>query len=525
MADKLLVCISAEQATVGLARNGKLGRCQTFGNDDAGFEAFDRYLASLRNVPVHVMVDVVEEDYRFELLPHASGRDRAELIERRLRQLYRNTSFCAALLQGRDAGKRRDDQYLFFALTNPDTVNGWLTLIRGHDLPVAGVYLLPIIAQGLVQKLAAETPNLLLVSRHSSGLRLSFFRQGKLRISRLTRVDTADTRGRVAAYTEEIANTRLYLHALRVMTLDEHLSVVVLDRDGSLAGLEQSVARDISNAQAALLGNADIATRAGVPDAILRDLPDALYLHFLGLHPPVGNLAPEPVTERFQIYQLRRALYATAAIVGVATLAWTVMNAYQIYDLRSQRELAMSQTADYQRRYQDVTRMFPASPTSADNLVLAVQTAERLRATQHSPEPAMMVVSRVFEQYPGVFLKSFGWKYDLHDFDTGGQRSGAPASAPPPGPPSAPGTASGRRHSAFIEAEIRPFEGDYRMALDAINGFAEALRQDAAVADVKVVGLPLNVSPSTALSGSTAESVTRATTAPFRLHVVFKPLS
>jgi hypothetical protein len=65
MADKLLVCISAEQAAVAISRNGRLGRCRTFRNDDQGREVFDRFLAGIHNVPVHVMVDVVEEDYRF----------------------------------------------------------------------------------------------------------------------------------------------------------------------------------------------------------------------------------------------------------------------------------------------------------------------------------------------------------------------------------------------------------------------------------------------------------------------------
>ena len=238
MADKLLICISAELASVALARNGKLGRCRTFRNDEQGRQAFDQFLAGIHNVPVHVMADVVEEDYRFELLPHARGRDRTELTERRLRQLYRNTPYCAAVLQGRDSGKRRDDQYLFIALINPDLVDTWITQIRSHDLPVAGVHLLPVVAEPLCQKIAPATPNLLLVARHTAGLRLTFFRHGKLRISRLTRVDTVDPTARVNAFTEEVANTRLYLHAMRVMTLDEHLTVVVLDRDGSLAGLE-----------------------------------------------------------------------------------------------------------------------------------------------------------------------------------------------------------------------------------------------------------------------------------------------
>jgi hypothetical protein len=519
MADKLLICVNAEQSMVSVSHNGKLGACQSFRNDDEGTQSFDRFVAGLKSMPALVMVDVIEEDYRFELLPHATGRDRAELVSRRLRQLYRNTAFCSSWAQGRDSGKRRDDQYLFFALTNPDIVNGWLGILRAHELPVVGVFLLPIVAQALAQKLAPATTNLLLVSSHVSGIRLTFFRQGNLRISRLTRVEIADSRGR-AAYTEEIANTRLYLHALRVMTLDEHMNVLILDRDGSLAGLEQSVAREVSNAQATLLTVADIVGGTGVPEAIVRDVPDALYLHFLGQHPPLGNLAPEPITERFQIYQLRRALYATAGIIGTFTFAWAATNFYRIYDLRSQQALAASQTAEQQRRYQEVTRGFPAIPTSADNLVHTVQVAEQLKTAKRNPEPAMIALSRALERFPSVWLKGFGWKYAVRDFDTGGTtRSGNTAST---ATPAATGARSLRRQSAYVEAEIRPFAGDYRRALDEIASFAETLQQDPVIADVEVVELPLNVSPTMALSGSTTEATIRATSAPFKLNVSFK---
>jgi hypothetical protein len=517
MADKLLICISATQATVALARAGKLGPCRVFRNDEQGREGFDRYLSGLGAVPVHVMADAVEEDYRFELLPHASGRDRTELLDRRLRQLYRNTPYCSAVLQGRDAGKRRDDQYLFMALINPDFIDGWLGIVRAQELPIAGVYLLPVVAEPLSQKLAPDTANVLLVSRHSAGLRLTFLRQGKLRISRLTRADSLDSAGRVQAFTEEIANTRLYLHSLRVMTLDEHLSVLVLDRDGSLAGLEQAVAREVSNAQAIRIGNAEIAAAGAVPARVVEDEPDALYLHFLGLQPKFGNLAPDPVTEQFQIYQLRRALYATAAIAGGVSIAWVALNAYQIYDLRSQQERAVSQAADFQRRYQEVTRHFPATPTSADTLVAAVQTAQRLRSLTNTPEAAMIAVSRTLEQFPNFQLKSFGWRYGARDFDldTAARRPDEPAKPPP-------GAAASRKQSAYIEAEIKPFAGNYRSALDTIARFADTLRSDPLVAEVTVVALPLNLSPTTALSGSTAETVDRPTAAPFRLHLVLK---
>jgi len=519
MADKLVICVTAEQATLAVSHNGRLGPCRSFRNDDQGNESLDHYLAALKRMPVLVMVDAVEEDYRFEMLPHASGRDRAELLDRRLRQLYRNTAFCSYLAQGRDAGKRRDDQYLFFALTNTDLVNNYLAIIRAHDLPVAGVFLLPIVAQALVQKFAPAINNLLLVSRHRAGMRLTFFRQGKLRISRLTRVDSADP-GR-ATYAEEIANTRLYLHALRVMTLDEHMHVVILDRDGSLAGLEQSVAREVSNAQATLLNAADIVAATGAPESVVRDAPEALFMHYLGLHPAMGNLAPEPVTEQYQLLQLRRALYATAGIVALVSIAWGAMNAYQIYDVRAQVTLAANQTADYQRRYQEVTRGFPAIPTSTDNLVLAVQTAERLQGARRNPEAAMIAVSRAFERYPNVWLKSFGWKYAVRDLESEASANPTDGAQPAAGTP-VPGAQNLRRQTAFIDAEIQPFAGDYRRALDEINSFVETLKQDPTIAEVRVVKLPLNVSPNMALSGSTADAGPRATSAPFRLHLRFK---
>jgi hypothetical protein len=115
-------------------------------------------------------------------------------------------------------------------------------------------------------------------------------------------------------------------------------------------------------------------------------------------------------------------------------------------------------------------------------------------------------------------VKSFGWKYAPRDFET--DASARRAEAPPP---VAPQPTSGRRQSSFVEAEIHPFDGDYRVALDSISRFAEALRQDPAVAEVRIASLPLNVSPTMSLSGSTSDSPTRGGTAPFRLNLVFKP--
>src|SRR5262245_27931472 len=145
MAEKLLVAVSAQNATAARWRGSRLTECQQFGNDAGGLAAFREYLAAVPDAPAYVMVDAVEEDYRFETLPHALGPDRAQMAARKLKQHYRNTPYMTAWRIGRDTGKRRDDRYLFSALTNPEIVTDWLEAIVARGLPVSGVYLLPLV--------------------------------------------------------------------------------------------------------------------------------------------------------------------------------------------------------------------------------------------------------------------------------------------------------------------------------------------------------------------------------------------
>src|SRR6266545_4345746 len=150
MREKLLICISALQASAAYWRTGKIVQLEQFPHDEAGLAGFREFLAPHGNVPAFVMVDAVEEDYRFETLPHATGSDRTQMVTRKLRQHYRNTPYIGAWLQGRDSGKRRDDRYLFAALTNPDIPGDWLKIVNAQELPLAAVYLLPMISAGLL---------------------------------------------------------------------------------------------------------------------------------------------------------------------------------------------------------------------------------------------------------------------------------------------------------------------------------------------------------------------------------------
>ena len=269
MAEKLLLVISAQGATAASWRGGRIVETRSFPNNEAGQAAFKEFLTAFTNVPVHIVVDAIEEDYRFETLPHAFGRDRADMVSRKLKQHYRNTPYMSATLLGRDTGKRRDDRFLFTSLTNPELINDWLQAVLARGLPVGGIYLLPMLSGTLVEKLGVKAPRLLLVFQRAGALRLTFFRDRQFRLSRLTRGEGGRSENRVRFYSEEISNTRLYLHALRTMTLDEQLTVLMMDRTDELAEVAATIKSENPSLEIVRVGRREISSRVGIPDALL----------------------------------------------------------------------------------------------------------------------------------------------------------------------------------------------------------------------------------------------------------------
>lgn len=519
MANKLLICISITGATVARWRGGRLTDCAVFDSDPEGIAAFREYAAASGQIPALVIVDAIEEDYRFETLPHASGTDSAQMVERKLRQHYRNSPFSAALLIGRDSSKRRDDRFLFSALTNPDIVAPWLAVLAEIKMPVGGVFLLPMVISNLVTDMKNRPTNLLVVATHPAGIRLTFFREGAFRLSRLSRANTADdAQGR--AILDEVSNTRLYLHALRAATLDESVTVLLLDHADTQVAAERAISEDNPNLKCIRFGRTDLAERIKL-DASLIDLsPANIYLRLLATQTPANNLAPVTVTASYRRYRLRRQLYAASAGVLAVGMAWAGFNLAQYLSVTDDIGQAAQRTARVNAQYQEATKQFPEAPTTADNLKRGIELADKLRASARTPEQFLVVVSRALDASPEISLLELGWQYRPVEYEvTGGTATNQPAR-----PAERPGTGAGsqRMQSGLLSGQIRDFKGDFRGAIASIHALAERLKKDPEVESVRIAQLPLNASPTLALSGNTADSPAKSGTAEFKMIVILK---
>jgi len=460
------------------------------------------------------MVDSVDEDYRFETLPHTTGRDRVEMVARKLRQLYRGTTYYSYSLEERGAGKRKDDRYLFAALTDPELLSPWLRGIEANALPVAGVYPLPMVSAFLIERLRLKHSNLLIVTKNNAGVRQTFFKDLKFRISRLTPLrDAAEVADQF--YADEVSNTRMYLDALTVTHVDDTLQVVIIDQNDSLAGLPAAIARGRPNMQCHLVTRADIVSRLGIAPAELEGSADTLHLHLLGESKPPINFAPRQVTGGFQRYLGRRWVYRASAATLAGAMIWSGVNTFELMQLDELTANLRRQTQDFHARYQQVTVQFPQAPTTAENLRQTVELAAQIKASLRTPDAMFLVVSHALDALPQIQLTRIAWYYGRHPAALDASRSQAPATSLEA---LDPGT---RVQSAVVRAEIRPFNGDYKAAMGLINAFAAQLATEGMVAEVRAVRLPLNVSSDAGLSGSTMAASDR-NSAEFEFAIVFK---
>lgn len=522
MFSKIVLCAFPNRLSAGLWRMGRLVSCQVFANDERGLNEFRGFLQRHPHVPAFLIADVVEEDYRIETLPHTTGNGRRALLERKLGQIYRNTSYRAAQPVGREQSARRDDIFLLVALNNPENVYPWILAMEEQHTPLAGVYLLPMVSQFLLNRLKLSDPNLLLVDRQVSGLRQTFFQNGQLRVSRLVPDGAAPEASLAQQHLAETEKTRLYLLSQRLIAPNTKLSLLILTSDGAGEELCRTVGQRLG-VECLSLAYDKLAGHIGLGAQALREAPELLYMQLVAKGQVPVNLAPAGQTRNYLIHRLRRG-------IGVATVATlfggvtvSALNFMDTLEFRAQFDSARQQTVQFEQRYSEVARDFPVTPMAGGDLKIAVEMHQTLVRNNRTPQRLMAVTSAALEATPEIQLQRLRWRYtdDLNVKDevvVNGQRS-APSAA-------AGGAAGVLREIGFVDGEISHFSGDYRAAMDSVQRLADHLRKDARVESVLVVQQPVNVNAYANLQGSTFDAQNRqAPAATFKLKVVLKAVT
>lgn len=501
MPAKIVLSITSRNASIALCDRGALREYRVHEEEAAALASLHQTLSQHPDTPIDIMVDTAEEEFRAEQLPRVHGLARREMVQRKLAQFFRTASYRASWPLGPAGDKRGDELHVFAALSASEFLRPFVEAIQARQAPLAGIYLFAQATQTLVAHLKWRGA-VLVVSSQQAGLRQSLFLNGRLRISRLAAID-ADTltAQRVA---EEIEKSRLFLYNSRVLPRETPLRIVVLDPADQLADTARLVPTE-AGIGCEVVGAARLRSLTGLPPNLLPRDAQSLHLYLIGRYRPAQNFAPARLTGVHLTHRVRFGLYAASiAIAGIGAI-WGVVNLFVASSAADETLSTRNQAAHYRAAYDAAAKQFPSAPTGAEQMRQAVEGTAKLRGLARTPEAFLVNLSQGMSGFPKIALNRISWKADGTPDST---RNAAPA----------PG------EQAEIDAEIRPFNGDYRSALQLIEQFAAALRARPGMAEVTVAKLPLNLDPGATLSGSARETMdTRELSARFTLALRWSP--
>jgi hypothetical protein len=474
---RTLLFLSAENFQAYLWNGSGLTLAHEFHNDADGREQFSAFVEQHRN-PTYLLVDIIEEDFHLETIPHLIGPSRTALIGRKFEQYYRSTPFRQATLLKRQEEGRRDDEYLFSALTNPQRITPWLDALLENHVPLAGIYSIPNISAPLLKDIQSEHI-LLLTWERNAGLRQTYFHNKRLHFSRLIPINESGTL--IEAIISETPRTQQYLKSLSLPPPGEVLEVYILCHANEISQLNDRISSD-GDLHYNFLDITEFARRHKCKQEMTDSDSTPLLLNLLATKAPSAHYANSHHTHFFMLWQLRFVLFGLSIFIVLLGLLWSGMAFWQSEQFAAETTPLRQQTAQIQTQAQAIQRNFANTSVPAADMKTAVLLARSLSQYSHPPQEIIYELSAVLESFPRVTLNELSWKASPED--------AAPSAYP--------------AQVITFDGTLVGFGNDHRGALAYLERFEQALIQHGY--SVSATALPLDITSKGSISGQTAST-------------------
>jgi hypothetical protein len=362
MLKKRLLYFSPGNVSAFLWRRGELTAEISLENNESGLAAFSDYTSVNRDSLFYLLADVVEEDFFQEVLPKVSGKDRALLLGRKLAQRYRDTTLALTATLGTETGARRDERILFSSFTNTQQFQPWLATLRSHEARLVGVYSVPFVTPQLVERAGLKVPRCLVVSQQIGGLRQTFIEGGRMRFSRLGRIDISDPARMAQNFVAESSRIQQYLTNLRLLPRDVGaLDVMVLAPAGQKAHYLDAC---ISNPRLTfhVHDTGELATQLKLKAYPGELKSEAVFLHLLAEHQPAEQYVAAPMRRFYRLWQARLGLIAGGTAVFVFCLLLAALKMADVYSIEQLIAADKVQESNAASQYARLTQAFPITP-------------------------------------------------------------------------------------------------------------------------------------------------------------------
>jgi hypothetical protein len=492
-------------------QNRVLVSAGSFLSDEQGQVDFNRYLYSSPDVPLYLVADVSEEDFRLENVAHVLGRDRSALLERKLAQFFRTTEYRAARVQGREESGRRDDQVLFSALTNNDQIAFWVNHLLAEKAPLKGILSVPWLMELFAgfQQLDKVSHLLLVNLEQESGLRQTYIQAGRLKFSRLISLATVRASNLAETIVAECNHTRQYLERLKLLPRDQPLDIH-LSVQGEIAEEIGEGLADSAGLRFHLHETGVVAAELGL-DPALEDGQGVVFLalmqvlHAKGLFNVYGS---DSVIRYHRIRQIRRGIIVGTSLFFVAVLAFGFSLLADGFKQRVVQKRLEREAKELDQQFQVRKQGLPQTPVPAKTMQKVVEAVDAIQGQTVFPMETMALVSQALAGCPDIRLQKLDWKLVVDSSGSKENVDGSTESAQPVvggegGKEEVPdlllGMLAGKaRVTTILDGIVSPGRG-YLEAQQSVNRFIAALKQISGM-NVTPIVMPTVTSPDSSMS-------------------------
>ena len=466
------------------------GAC-SFEPDSDGYAKFEQYLQSSAKIATKLLVDVIEEDFRIESAPHVYGKDRAAVIERMIDRYYRaSRQFTYSEIIARDRHGRKDNRVLLGAITNPDLIQPWLDIIEKCDVPLSGIWTLPLVSKQILPMLGAKKGPVLLVSQQvNSNLRQTFFRDGKMITSRqsVINLDASDI-SRLGEYAKpEVERTINFLRSQDLIRGDEVLHVHILAADEQIDSI-RAMFTSTDREQVSIHRIRELEEKSGFKGYNSKFADGLFAWACLNLMQVGGHYGKRHEKNRYFYTLLAGGLYAASIALLVTGLLLTESYISGAIEHNKASELLVEQEKEYRQVYKNKFEAYEEVFANASVMKSAVSLASQIR--QHSkvsPLDLMIEFSQIVDRakLDDITIDSVSWQSEQVSEVKGKKQPLV----------SEPNVISKDRlrHVAVIEGRLAISADNYSASVDRIQDIIDALMDDDRIEQAEAIKMPVEV--------------------------------
>lgn len=512
---RLFLYLTNARLVAMAAQGRRIAARREFAVSGAGLAEFEHYLSAVGRIPAHLFTDLADEDFRLDTVPHVNPRDRAAVLARKLAQIFRNTPYRYAQLQGREVEGRRDDRVIYTAVTNPEVLRPWIEVIDRLRFPLEGIYSTAVFSAAVLEELDLEMPHTLLVTfTPGAAMRQTYFKNNEIKFSRLTPVDLEEGQTLGTFVAEETMRTWQYLDSLRHFGPEDRLEVCFLVHASDRATVEPEL-REFAQMQYRVIDMEQAAMKLGLKPAPLDSTAEEVMVHCFLLRPAGNHFAPAELRRHAVVRRARIGLRQAATGILVAGLAgggFQVLQSRQGVeaDQRVERELG-----EIAAEHEAIVRSTPSLGVGGSTMRDTVAFYNGWIRNFPTLPGFLGPLSGVLSLHPGVRVTQVSWMATDDAKASPPIQSIASRLAPPvktvsrgaePPPSQAadaannPAFAGARYEVALVEATLRRPSEDFRGAIGEAQKLADEISRLPGMR-AEVVESPLDVRSTLQLQG------------------------